>query len=99
MPYTLLGNQCCTETIACTSNQKFLPLYAPIYKQQFNYMRRYPGISTFEEPEYDTNARPEMIKTYYGKNLSDDAVHSESPPQPPQLKINNPAGVKSCSTC
>ena len=36
MPYSKLGISCCTynKTIACTSNQKFLPFEDPIYKKR-----------------------------------------------------------------
>lgn len=46
MSYSQLGISCTPQTIACTSNHKFLPLHACIYKRRSTYMLEYPGIDT-----------------------------------------------------
>lgn len=33
--YAMRGIPCCPQTIACTSNHKFFPLYAPVYKKPY----------------------------------------------------------------
>lgn len=39
----MLGTSCKSNTIACTSNHKFLPLKAQVYMKQYTYMMQYPG--------------------------------------------------------
>lgn len=40
--YSLLGTACTSKTIASTSNNKFLPLQAPVYFKQHTCMMKYP---------------------------------------------------------
>ena len=41
--YSVLGTGCTSNTIARTSNNKFLPLQSPIYLKQHTYTMQYPG--------------------------------------------------------
>jgi hypothetical protein len=75
MSYRLLGESCKPQTMACTSNHKFLPLNASIYKKQFTYMMKYPGTtitSTLENhaiPSRVIYEQPKVLKSYYGKKM------------------------------
>jgi hypothetical protein len=81
MSYGKLGTSCCEQTRACTSNRKFLPLCAPLYRQKYNYMTRYPvgRVNTFTEPPKEIDhVHPKPIKTYYGKLYTHDDAHDDN---------------------
>jgi hypothetical protein len=86
MSYSLLGTSCKPHTIACTSNHKFLPLLAPIYKKQYVDMMQYPGNNNYPNnstqiiPKHDNHHHPEMIKSYYGK-IWEDKNNTKTPPE------------------
>jgi hypothetical protein len=69
MSFSLLGTSCKPQTIACTSNTKFLPLLSPIYENQNVSMMQYPGhinkIPQDKEDKEDKedNNSPEIIKS------------------------------------
>ena len=94
MSYAMLGNRCCSSSVACTSNHKFLPLYSGVYDERINYMMRYPCATAREEAvlvPQDSYNHPEMIKNYYGKLYKSEDRHVKV--------IKNPAAKKTCSTC
>lgn len=108
MSYSLLGTSCMPHTIACTSNHKFLPLQAPIYKKQHTYMLQYPGGSVISDnlsriaPKHDDHFHPEFIKSYYGKNCENNNTNMNNPNFNPSLKIQESPPermIKSCTNC
>ena len=72
MSYSLLGSSCTPQTMYMTSNHKFLPLRASIYKKQFTYMMQYPGTNVtnnLNNPVISSNVspeHPEILKSYNG---------------------------------
>jgi hypothetical protein len=60
MSFSLLETSCKPQTIACTSNRKFLPLLSPIYENQNVSMMQYPG--HINKIPQDNNS-PEIIKS------------------------------------
>jgi hypothetical protein len=74
--YSIQGTSCESNTIACTSNHKFLPLKAQIYMKQHTYMMQYPGNGN--SPSFANilskteHKHPEIIKSYYGKIYEND---------------------------
>lgn len=92
MSYSLLGMSCKSQTIACTSNHKFLPLHSSEYLKRNTYMMQYPGNSSSTSLS-DTlpksgHKNSEFIKSYYGKIYENEENMLESPPM-----------GKSCKDC
>ena len=56
--YHKLGVPCEPITVACTSNHKFLPLKASVYRKQYTYMMQYPGTTL---PQSYTNPQPSLV--------------------------------------
>lgn len=75
--YAILGAPCCPLTIACTSNQKFIPLCSKVYRKNYSYMLQYPGDRAhgriFVHPSDPGHYHPEVIKAYYGKVYDHDS--------------------------
>jgi len=70
MSYSIRGTSCIQQTMAYTSNHKFLPLHADVYKKQYTYMLQYPGNSIPTKlliPSSVSPNKPEVLKTYFGK--------------------------------
>ena len=67
MSYSVLGMSCKSNTIARTSNHKFLPLRDSVYLKQHTYMMQYPGnsLSNTLTPPLSENNQPELIKSFY----------------------------------
>jgi hypothetical protein len=79
MSYSQLGISCIPQTIACTSNHKFIPLHSYIYKRSSTYMLQYPDI--------DTNKQTSNVSTpsYSGNlNIKNNETITELP-----VKINS----------
>lgn len=97
MSYSLLGMSCKSQTIACTSNHKFLPLHSSEYLKRNTYMMQYPDNSTSTAIS-DTLSKSEhkhleVIKSYYGKIGEQHEENRLEPPPPPEYM------GKSCKNC
>ena len=94
--YSLLGNTCKSNIIACTSNHKFLPLKDLIYLKQYTYMMQYPGYS-FPSSSENIISNPDhkhpIIKTYNSKTFEHSPDHNHS------YIEHNPNPTKGCKTC
>lgn len=71
MSYCKLGITCTSNTIAYTSNNKFIPFLSPVYLRQGTYMMQYPGDGSSpgvdnvkEDPDHE---HPNVSKAFYGK--------------------------------
>lgn len=82
--YSKRGYSCSSVTAALTSNRKFLPPNAQVYKLQRSYMLQYPGYSGDFITSVPSDQKPENIKAY---NKSND------------LPSNKSDYVKKCSSC
>lgn len=105
MSYSLLGTSCIPHILACTSNHKFLPLRAPVYKKQHTYMMQYPGNSTLSDnltrimPEHEGHNHPEIIKSYYGKIWEHENTSAKHK-QEAKAKQSPPERMsKACTNC
>jgi hypothetical protein len=66
MSYSVLESSCCYNTIARTSNKKFLPIYKPVYKKRYNCMLKYTEVSdtNYTIINKNNNCHPETIKSF-----------------------------------
>ena len=68
MSYRRLGFSCDNQTIACTTNHKYLSPLDPVYFKQFTYMAQYPAaIPSFVSRDSADPRHPSKIKSYFGK--------------------------------
>lgn len=88
MSYYQLGTSCIPQTMACTSNHKFLPLHASVYKRRDTYMLQLPG-NSISKSLLNPNPIPEElggldedipgkkeVQIYYGKTWeNNDKTH------------------------
>ena len=68
MPYTTLGYNCVPQTVAVTSNHKFLPPLDYVYYKQITSMLMYPGQDVFTPHGTRGETSPKNIKAYYSKD-------------------------------
>ena len=67
MSYAKLGTSCIQQTIAVTSNEKFILPNNPIYYTTYTNMLKYPNDEQIGKVD---NLHPEHLKSYYSKDTS-----------------------------
>jgi hypothetical protein len=97
MYYSKLGTSCKPQTIACTSNQKFLSPCDPIYSYQTTYMLKYPAANINEEELlHQINTSDEKNLTLYPEDTLSRPTKNADDPIPMLLPGQNksPRAIK-----
>lgn len=110
MSYCTLGITCKSNTIAYTSNNKFISLRSPVYIKQDTYMMQYPA-SESTPGDYSIKENPDhehkLSKAFYGKIFKrttiEDPKNSNNNVEKSDVLFNSPdrnhEHVRSCKNC
>jgi hypothetical protein len=66
--YSYLGGPCYKNSIALSSNHKFLPPLDSLYFQNFTYMYRYPASNISKSVEQNTKSIPNPSNSILNNN-------------------------------
>ena len=96
--YAILGLSCRKNTIACTSNHKFFPLYAPIYTKPNNF-----NACKYYLHEYSSKTDPTIIqkikkRVHQEREEKRDKYHSEEEERQRRQQIQQYRSGN-CPTC